>query len=1610
MSGLPPGDPQLVSMIVSHLKTQGLFDQFRRECLADVDTKPAYLNLKQRVDNFVSNHLSNHTWSPHLNKNQLRNNIRQLVLQSGMLEQGVDRIVAQVVDPKINHIFRPQVERVVREFLSPGSCSDEPTPPLPPADLKMDSAVIEQASSSTPAASTTSDAMSILDTISSLNQEASVRSSSATDKGHRSLASDDAALLVDENGQDVCVEDGDENQDRKPPQEPEEMIEVSTSDVKVEEMGEFTEPGREGSAEEVKVEEEGDGGLEQTKEEKPTSKTSSKPSEEKPDDEVLKSKNQAKQKAKERIKEEYSLEDSDLEGLSDITVSSVHTSDLSSFEEESDEEEQPSDSSEEGELSPDDDGKKTEKKHTDEEQGEDVKERKSCRKAYVHKPFLYSRYYSDSDDEVTVEERRRSVAKDKEERLLKRQLNRERMEEKLKQKAAQAEQQDSKKLKSADSAGLEGPKAKEARKERKVLEKKMALNRKRKLDSRKEGDVSSKKKGDTGDMSKKVEIKQSTSKTPQPKLSRNLSESAASDERHRRTSATISEEPNETKRLTEKAVTHAFILELEQGSQEALKQRSFGKFDRPSRKELHLKERKDKEQRSLSDDRVKLKQKQEKKSEQQADESQHKEGAAAKGSSEEKAEKKIKTKSEKKTPANTKDGKVGEAVVEDGTSKEAKKSKGSAEKDKEKREKDKIKEKERAKGEKSLVKSEFKQLLCPDSAGSSEDRSDLEMGPDGTKKKDKHSKEVLKKSKSHTEPKLKTESEKEKAKPDLDGQKSHKPNSETDKDPKKVKAGEKGKIPEKSKIKSKEEAKAQVTPKTDKKTPSLDVKNAGLPYVSKPEAKKDKKKDGSVKDQLKASEEAPSDKSGLKAGKKKMLKKDVTEKKDEEKVQPPEKSDKSSKVSALVSVAEEPPHIQPLLQDTESVTSAGNTQLSEPPEDHAESRLQMPRLPAEADALLALMDVCASAEARLPSHSRTEEEEATPEAELQDADMKMKEAALTLLSMDPDSTLSSSLICQDASREEEEPASPTVPPEAPAAEEEPLPVPETHLTIPEESTAALQTENGAEENTNAADEYENSERQTEAARPEPSHMDAAQENAAIPTSSNQKEPEDVEIPTRSQLDDKEPGVEERMADDASEEVTASTGQEMLDVVPKDMENVCGTGSESDQKEAEGAVTEANLTTRMETESDQNQTEMDAGDVDTQREGEKDERGAEESDLLSMEADFSERTDAVAAPELEFPQVKETSEVSISDIQEEESSSNQAAEEKASELKPSDQEDAPNEESDGHDENKTEELQPAAETEEEKDMVEVQTPPSEWLSKPIQEEENDQSEKLEKPKDSLSSSDIPVTSPTADDVTTDGDRTEDLEETQAEEEEERPEDQTEPESGAEVGPLSSGSEDHERAEKVESIETTEICQSTRKRKMSEEAEESAQESQAEKAVKELTAQGQGDSDHPVSVSCSDDVKPESGAEKKPDEGQEKLQDDHETPPKRRRGRPPKVVPVEESDPKEKKTSEKESEHVDEEEEEDSEKEDEERGNATRATTRLASRLEAERNKPSKPSTRASRQGGKEEAASGSRGTRGPAVARGGRKREASPPAARTRGGQKSEEPASKRAKR
>ncbi|XP_071948521.1 uncharacterized protein [Antedon mediterranea] len=110
-------DPILVNDVLQQLKSEGTFDQFRRDCLGDVDTKPAYQNLRQRVESYVSNFLSGVTWSPTMNKNHLRDSLRRQINQSEILAIGVERVIEQVVDPQIQHVFRPKLEEVLQGIL-----------------------------------------------------------------------------------------------------------------------------------------------------------------------------------------------------------------------------------------------------------------------------------------------------------------------------------------------------------------------------------------------------------------------------------------------------------------------------------------------------------------------------------------------------------------------------------------------------------------------------------------------------------------------------------------------------------------------------------------------------------------------------------------------------------------------------------------------------------------------------------------------------------------------------------------------------------------------------------------------------------------------------------------------------------------------------------------------------------------------------------------------------------------------------------------------------------------------------------------------------------------------------------------------------------------------------------------------------------------------------------------------------------------------------------------------------------------------------------------------------------------------------------------------------
>lgn len=63
------------------MKSHGLFDEFRRECMADVDTKPAYQNLRVRVETSVQAFLQEQKRMPETNKLQLREKLRRYITE-----------------------------------------------------------------------------------------------------------------------------------------------------------------------------------------------------------------------------------------------------------------------------------------------------------------------------------------------------------------------------------------------------------------------------------------------------------------------------------------------------------------------------------------------------------------------------------------------------------------------------------------------------------------------------------------------------------------------------------------------------------------------------------------------------------------------------------------------------------------------------------------------------------------------------------------------------------------------------------------------------------------------------------------------------------------------------------------------------------------------------------------------------------------------------------------------------------------------------------------------------------------------------------------------------------------------------------------------------------------------------------------------------------------------------------------------------------------------------------------------------------------------------------------------------------------------------------------
>nr|XP_006821513.1 PREDICTED: transcriptional regulator ATRX-like [Saccoglossus kowalevskii] len=176
--------------------------------------------------------------------------------------------------------------------------------------------------------------------------------------------------------------------------------------------------------------------------------------------------------------------------LSDVTVSSVHTSDLSSFDDELSSVSSSSSEELESEEQDTDLSASTGKSPISNTSGESD----SSKKRSSTKALTLNRFYSDSEDDESREERRKKAAKEKEDRLLRRHQMKEEMTERWKQyeEEKRTKREERKKAKQLAKENEEAKRRKklkkeekvQAKREQKVLEKKMALRRQRTLNKK----------------------------------------------------------------------------------------------------------------------------------------------------------------------------------------------------------------------------------------------------------------------------------------------------------------------------------------------------------------------------------------------------------------------------------------------------------------------------------------------------------------------------------------------------------------------------------------------------------------------------------------------------------------------------------------------------------------------------------------------------------------------------------------------------------------------------------------------------------------------------------------------------------------------------------------------------------------------------------------------------------------------------------------------------------------------------------------------------------------------------------------------------------------------
>ncbi|VEL40828.1 unnamed protein product [Protopolystoma xenopodis] len=110
-------DEHLVIDMVEKLKSQGMFDRIRKQCLEEATRIPQYKELLIKVDTLAKNFLDSCNWSENLAKIELREELRRNISADDTLSHGITEIVEKLVKARMPKEFDSLAQKVVYEGL-----------------------------------------------------------------------------------------------------------------------------------------------------------------------------------------------------------------------------------------------------------------------------------------------------------------------------------------------------------------------------------------------------------------------------------------------------------------------------------------------------------------------------------------------------------------------------------------------------------------------------------------------------------------------------------------------------------------------------------------------------------------------------------------------------------------------------------------------------------------------------------------------------------------------------------------------------------------------------------------------------------------------------------------------------------------------------------------------------------------------------------------------------------------------------------------------------------------------------------------------------------------------------------------------------------------------------------------------------------------------------------------------------------------------------------------------------------------------------------------------------------------------------------------------------